>query len=68
MIGSTVGAMVISPLADRFGRKQVMLACLMGQAVIGSSVAFVPSYILFTALRFFVGMLNIVRKQFLQVS
>lgn len=60
MFGATVGAMLILPLADRFGRKTVMLACLFAQAIIGSATAFVDNYILFTALRFLVGMLNIV--------
>ncbi|KAK7489264.1 hypothetical protein BaRGS_00019516 [Batillaria attramentaria] len=59
MVGATVGAMLILPLADRFGRKSVMLACLFCQAAVGSATAFVDNYILFTVLRFVVGMLNI---------
>ncbi|PVD18674.1 hypothetical protein C0Q70_21224 [Pomacea canaliculata] len=58
MIGSTIGAMTISPLADRFGRKKVMMACLLSQLVFGCALAFVNSYILFAVLRFVIGMLN----------
>ncbi|KAK7115925.1 organic cation transporter protein-like [Littorina saxatilis] len=59
MIGATVGAMAILPLADRFGRKRVMMLCLLGQACVGTATAFVRDYTFFTALRFVIGMLNI---------
>ena len=60
MVGAMVGAMVILPLSDRFGRKRVMLGCLFCQACVGTATAFVESYTLFTIFRFIIGMLNIV--------
>ena len=60
MIGSMFGAMLILPLADRCGRKRVMIASLLCQACVGTATAFVNSYALFTMLRFLIGMLNIV--------
>lgn len=60
MVGSALGAALISPLSDRFGRKLVMLICLWIQGALGVIVAFVNSYVLFVIIRFFIGFLNMV--------
>ncbi|KAL8589119.1 hypothetical protein ACOMHN_017282 [Nucella lapillus] len=59
MVGATGGALLILPLADRWGRKRVMMGCLLGQACVGTATAFVQSYTTFNILRFIIGMLNI---------
>ncbi|GFS02943.1 solute carrier family 22 member [Elysia marginata] len=58
MVGSMMGALLITPLSDKFGRRLVLLVCLLLQAVIGSCVAFSPTYAVFTILRFIVGFFN----------
>ncbi|KAK3802250.1 hypothetical protein RRG08_004538 [Elysia crispata] len=58
MIGSMMGALLITPLSDKFGRRLVLLICLLSQAVIGLCVAFSPTYAIFTILRFIVGFFN----------
>ena len=60
MIGTAIGALTLTGMADRFGRKKILLLCLILQTVIGSGVSFVDSIVLFTTLRFFVGFLNMV--------
>ncbi|XP_059179046.1 organic cation transporter protein-like [Physella acuta] len=58
LIGSMCGALLISPLSDRFGRRLVLLVCLLSQAVMGACVAASPNYAVFTTLRFIVGFFN----------
>lgn len=58
MVGNTIGATFLTPLADRYGRKKTILVLLWLQSFIGIGTAFANSYILFTVLRFFIGMLN----------
>ncbi|GFN80514.1 solute carrier family 22 member [Plakobranchus ocellatus] len=58
MAGSMMGALFITPLSDSYGRRLVLLICLLAQAVIGSCVAFSPTYAVFTILRFIVGFFN----------
>lgn len=55
MVGNTVGALCLTPLSDKFGRKWVILSFLWIQGVIGIATAFSSSYIMFTVLRFFIG-------------
>ena len=64
MVGSMMGALLITPLSDKFGRRLVLLICLLLQAIIGSCVAFSPTYAVFTILRFIVGFFNMVRYNF----
>ncbi len=54
--GMTVGALVIAPLGDRFGRKPVILGCaaLMGTSIIATSLA--QSAIHLIVLRFVSGL------------
>ncbi|XP_041370467.1 organic cation transporter protein-like [Gigantopelta aegis] len=58
MVGTAVGALTLTAMADRFGRKRILLPCLILQTVVGTGVAFVNNVVLFTTLRFFVGFLN----------
>lgn len=60
MVGNAVGAVTLTSLSDRFGRKYVMLLMLWIQGIIGFGAAFANSYILFTILRFFIALLNMV--------
>ncbi|XP_050401906.1 organic cation transporter protein isoform X1 [Patella vulgata] len=58
MIGTAIGAVSLTYFSDRFGRKKLLIVCLILQGAIGVGVAFVQSYIIFTILRFFIGLLN----------
>ncbi|XP_052766824.1 organic cation transporter protein-like [Mya arenaria] len=58
MIGSALGAILITPLSDKYGRKKVLLVSLWIQGVFGIGVAFVQSYIAFVITRFVVALLN----------
>lgn len=60
MVGNTCGALFLTPLSDKFGRKKLILFFLWIQAIIGVGTAFSPDYITFTVLRFFIGVLNMV--------
>ena len=52
-----VGGLVFGYLADRFGRKPIMLFCLYLHIVIGVALAYIRAYYLFVILRFFMGVL-----------
>ncbi|KAH3846054.1 hypothetical protein DPMN_088347 [Dreissena polymorpha] len=58
MIGSALGAVLMTPLSDKFGRKKVLLGSLWAQGVVGVGVVFVQSYVAFVILRFAVAFLN----------
>ena len=64
MIGNSLGAVLITPFSDRYGRKWVLLISLWIQGLIGIALAFVNSYPLFVCLRFCIGCLNMVSVQF----
>ncbi|XP_066533514.1 solute carrier family 22 member 13 isoform X2 [Hoplias malabaricus] len=55
MFGLLVGAMVFGALADRYGRRVIILVALGLQAVFGVSAAFAPNFYLYVLLRFVVG-------------
>lgn len=59
--GVMVGGLLFGYLADKYGRKPVMLVTLYTPILIGLGTAFSNNYYLYVALRFFMGM-------FLQVS
>ncbi|XP_060073610.1 organic cation transporter protein-like [Ylistrum balloti] len=58
MIGNTCGALLLTPLSDKFGRKKLILFMLWIQAVFGVGTAFSNNYTVFTVLRFFIALLN----------
>lgn len=59
--GLMAGAIVFGSLADRIGRRPVLLATVFGQIIFGVSVAFAPNYVIFVILRFMVGFFTEVR-------
>lgn len=58
MVGTTCGALLLTPLSDRWGRKTVLLACLWLQAAVGVALTLVPLVVPFLALQFFIGITN----------
>ena len=50
-LGVAVGALVCGFLADRLGRRTVMVACLAAQAALGVAVSFAPDLDTFAVLR-----------------
>uniref|UniRef100_T1IXG4 Major facilitator superfamily (MFS) profile domain-containing protein n=1 Tax=Strigamia maritima TaxID=126957 RepID=T1IXG4_STRMM len=55
--GVMIGGLIFGTLADKFGRKPVVLATLYGQAILGVIIAFSPNFIVFVILKFIQGAL-----------
>uniref|UniRef100_A0A665WH57 Si:dkey-119m7.4 n=1 Tax=Echeneis naucrates TaxID=173247 RepID=A0A665WH57_ECHNA len=55
MFGLLVGAIVFGSLADKYGRRFIILVNLAIQVVFGVGAAFAPNFYVYTALRFIVG-------------
>ncbi|XP_029965987.1 organic cation transporter protein isoform X2 [Salarias fasciatus] len=55
MFGLLVGALLFGILADKYGRRNIILISLAIQAVFGVGAAFAPNFYIYTALRFMVG-------------
>ncbi|CAH1137884.1 unnamed protein product [Phyllotreta striolata] len=56
MLGVLIGNIFFGILADKIGRKAVIITCILFQSLFGSFASFVPNYWLFILLRFFVAM------------
>ncbi|XP_039262334.2 organic cation transporter protein-like [Styela clava] len=54
-VGMMIGGLVVGFLADRFGRKPVLLLCCMGIMIFGTISSVVPWFPLFVVTRFLVG-------------
>lgn len=55
MLGVLTGALTLGGLADKIGRKKVFYASAVLQLILGTGVAFIPSYIPFLIVRFLYG-------------
>ena len=55
MTGTMIGAPVIGTLTDKHGRKKLWMLCFILSSVLAFTSAFSPSYFIFVALRFLVG-------------
>ncbi|XP_040925406.1 organic cation transporter protein isoform X2 [Betta splendens] len=55
MFGLLVGAVLFGTLADKYGRRIIILISLAIQAVFGVGAAFAPNFYTYTVLRFMVG-------------
>ncbi|XP_029468500.1 solute carrier family 22 member 6-A-like [Rhinatrema bivittatum] len=56
MAGVLMGALVFGGLADRFGRRAILLWCSLQIAAMGSGTAFSPSFTAYCIFRFLTGM------------
>ena len=55
--GVMICGLIFGAMSDRFGRKSSMLTALYLQLGVGVAIAFANSYVAFTLLRFFQGIL-----------
>ncbi|KAM3596010.1 uncharacterized protein V6R79_006822 [Siganus canaliculatus] len=55
MFGLLVGSVVLGAMADRYGRRFVLLLSIALQTVFGVAVAFAPNFLVYVILRFIVG-------------
>ncbi|XP_051510765.1 solute carrier family 22 member 6-A-like [Myxocyprinus asiaticus] len=56
MFGLLVGAVLFGALADKYGRRMIILIGLAVQAIFGVGAAFAPNFYIYVLLRFVVGM------------
>lgn len=60
-IGVLTGGLIVGTVADRFGRRLVMLVSLYCPIVVGVAIALSTNFVMFTCLRFVQGLLMQVR-------
>ena len=56
LVGVGLGALFIAPLADRFGRRRLLIACVASFSVFTLCVAFAPNVAVFSSLRLLAGL------------
>ncbi len=56
LVGVGIGAVLIGPLTDRFGRRRSVIACVTWFSLLTLAVAFADSVAVFTTLRFLAGL------------
>ena len=56
LVGVGIGAVLIGPLTDRFGRRRTLIACVTWFSLLTLAVAFANSVATFTTLRFLAGL------------
>ena len=56
LVGVGIGAVLIGPLTDRFGRRRSVITCVAWFSLLTVAVAFAESVALFTTLRFLAGL------------
>ncbi len=56
LIGVGIGAVLIGPVTDRFGRRKSLITCIAAFSVFTLLVAFAPSVTVFAVLRFLAGL------------
>ena len=56
LVGVGIGAVLIGPLTDRFGRRRSVIACVTWFSLLTVAVAFADSVAVFTTLRFLAGL------------
>nr|XP_040044248.1 solute carrier family 22 member 13 isoform X2 [Gasterosteus aculeatus aculeatus]XP_040044249.1 solute carrier family 22 member 13 isoform X2 [Gasterosteus aculeatus aculeatus]XP_040044250.1 solute carrier family 22 member 13 isoform X2 [Gasterosteus aculeatus aculeatus] len=55
MLGLLVGSVLFGAMADRYGRRSILLLSIALQTVFGVTVAFAPNFPVYVVLRFLVG-------------
>lgn len=56
LVGVGIGAVLIGPVIDRFGRRSSLISCIALFSVLTIAVAFAPNVATFTTLRFLAGL------------
>jgi MFS family permease len=56
LVGVGIGAVLVGPLTDRFGRRRSLIACVVWFSVLTLAVAFADTVAMFTTLRFLAGL------------